>query len=358
MFVAKTKNWVALMALVGAMAMCVPALAQTGGLTGDCKDDKGEAMAGYPVLIERTDVKGVYKAKTDKKGHYIYIGLPLGMYKVTLQSQSGQEIFHFGGVHVGIGDPQVVNFDMAKERAATQKQQEANPEYQKQVEQQKKETEKFTGLKAAFDQGNQLYNDKKYAEAAAAFEQALPLASGKNQVAVLGRLADSYAGAKQYDKAVENFQKVIALDPTNAQFHSGLGNVYANTGKIPEAMDEFKKSADLDPPNASKSYFNLGVVLYNTGKMDEAAEAFKKSTDLDPKFADAYALRGRALMGKVTLGPDGKTVIAPPGTVEALEAYLKLDPNGRYAEEAKGDLQAIQGGVQTEYKVDKKKKKG
>jgi tetratricopeptide (TPR) repeat protein len=358
MFATKSKRWFVFISLLGAMAVALPLFSQTGGLAGDCKDDKGNPMVGNPVLIERTDVKGVYKAKTDKKGHYIYIGLPLGQYKITLEDANGREIYHFAGVHVSMGDPVVTDFDMAKEKAAAAKDQQANPEYQKKLEEQTKEAQKFVGLKSLFDQGNALYNEKKYAESAATFEQALPMAKDKNIAAVRSRLADSYSQAHQYDKALENYQIAIGLDPNNSELHNGLGNVYANTGKIPEAQAEFKKSAELNPAGAAKSYFNLGAILYNMGKMDEAADAFKKSTEIDPKFADAFALEGRALMGKVTLGPDGKTVVAPPGTVEALETYLKLEPDGKYAQEAKGDLDAIQGGVQTEYKVDKKKKKG
>jgi tetratricopeptide (TPR) repeat protein len=341
-----------------ALAGAIPAFGQTGGITGEAKDDKGNVMVGNPILIERTDVKGVYKTKTDKKGHYIYIGLPLGTYKITLQDPNGKEIYHFTNVHVGLGDPQVTDFDMAKEKVAAAKAQEANPEAQKQLQEQEKQQKQFAGLKGLFEQGQALYNEKKYAEAAATFEQAVPLAKDKNLGAVLSRLADSYSQAHQYDKAEENYKKAIELSPTDAALHNGLGNVYANANKIPEAQAEFQKSAELDPAGAAKAYFNLGATLYNTGKMDDAAEAFKKATEKDPTFADAFALEGRALMGKVTLGSDGKTVIAPPGTVEALETYLKLDPDGKYSQEAKGDLEAIKGGVQTEYKSEKKKKKG
>src|SRR6266404_3128358 len=78
-----------LVAVFGAL----PLLGQTGGLQGDVVDDKGNPMVGNPVLIERTDIKGTYKAKTDKHGHYIYIGIPIGTYKVTLQDPSGKEIY-------------------------------------------------------------------------------------------------------------------------------------------------------------------------------------------------------------------------------------------------------------------------
>ena len=358
MILTRKSKWIAYTIFFVAVLGTLPSFGQTGGITGEARDDKGNLMVGNPILIERADVKGVYKTKTDKKGHYIYIGLPLGTYKITLQDPSGREIYHFGGVHVGLGDPMVRDFDMAKEKAENAKAQAANPEVQKQLQENEKEQKQYTGLKGLFDQGQALYNDKKYVEAAAVFEQAVPLAKDRNLAAVLSRLADCYGQAHQYDKAVENYKKAIELSPNDAALHNSLGNIYANMNKIPEAQAEFQKSADLDPANAAKAYFNLGAVLYNMGKMDEAADAFKKAIEKDPKYADAYALMGRALMGKLTFGPDGKTVVAPPGTVEALETYLKLDPGGKYATEAQGDLDMIKGGVQTEYKVDKKKKKG
>jgi tetratricopeptide (TPR) repeat protein len=351
------RKWVGFALLLAAMAFAVPVYAQTGGLEGNATLQDGTPCVKCIVMIERQDIKGNYPVKTDKKGHYVYVGLPIGQYKVTLQDPNGKPIYNFNGLHIGLGDPTQRDFDLKKLAAEDQKTQMANPEVQKKLEEINKEQKQSASLKSLFDQGQALYGDKKYAEAAASFEQAVPLAKDRNLVAVLNRLADSYDKAHQFDKAVDTYQKVIALSPTDGDLHNALGNTYAEMGKTPDALAEFQKSAEINPAGASKAYFNLGAILYNTGKMDDAAAAFKKATDADPKYADAYALMGRALMGKVTLAADGKTVIAPPGTVEAFQTYLKLDPNGTYAAEAQGDLQAIQGGVQTEYKVDKKKKK-
>ena len=97
--------------------------------------------------------------------------------------------------------------------------------------------------------------------------------------------------------------------------------------------------------------------MYNKGKMDEAAAALKKATEIDPNYADAFFWQGQALFGKATMSADGK-VIPAPGTVEAFQAYLKLDPSGKHVTEAQAVLQTIQSTVQTEYKAEKKKKKG
>ena len=332
------------------------AFAQTGGLTGKCTLQDGTPCVKCLVLIERQDIKGTYKVNTNKKGEYVYVGLPLGNYKISLLDTNGKTLFYITH-HVGMGDPTEVNFDLAKEMAAAKQEQMQNPEVQKKIQEEAKEQKQFTGLKQLFDQGQALFAEKKYAEAAAMFEQALPLAKDKNQLAVLSRLADSYDKAGQHDKALETYQKLMALNPNDANVHNAMGSVYASMGKIPEAQAEFQKSAELDPANAAQAYYNLGAIMTNAGKLDEAAAAFKKATEINPKYADAYFLEAQALMGKASMGPDGKVVPAP-GTEEALKTYLNLDPNGKYAASAQGMLQSITGSVQTEYKSAKTKKKG
>ena len=163
------------------------------------------------------------------------------------------------------------------------------------------------------------------------------------------RLAETYHQANDNQKAVETYQKAIQLTPDNADLHNNLGTVYSAMGKLPEAQAEFQKAADLNPAGASRYYFNVGAIMYNAGKMDEAAAAFKKVIDVDPKNAQAYYLEGQALMGKVSMTPDGK-VVAPAGTAEAFETYLKLEPNGPNAGAARQMLATLKGGVTTQYK--------
>ena len=351
------KKWSLLAILFTAIAGALPLYAQGGGLEGDATLRDGSPCVKCQLQIDRQDIKGSYPVKTDKKGHFVYVGLPLGNYKVSLQDPNGKPLYSFTGIHVGLGDPTVCDFDMKKLAAEDAKAQQANPEVQKQMEEQNKEQTKLTGLKQLYDQGNVLFDQKKYADAAALFEQAVPLAKEKNLNAVLGRLGDCYERADQHDKALAAYQKVLASDPSNAEVHNSIGNVYLKMNKTPEGMAEFQKAAELNPAGAAKAYYNLGAVLFNANKMDEAAAAWRKAIEADPKYADAYALLGRALVNKATMSPDNKTMIAPPGTAEALETYLKLDPNGKFAAEAQGDLQLLQGTIQTEMKVEKKKKK-
>ena len=360
----KRKVLIGMIALA-AVLTCAPLFAQTGGVTGRCTGQDGKVLVGYTVKLDRTEVKWTSKVKTNKKGEYIYIGLAPGIYKFTLLDPSGSEIFNITN-HVTLGDPIEVNFDMAKEVSTQKKQLETNPEFQKKRAEEEKDTKQFTGLKQLFDQGQLLYNEKRYAEAAAMFEQALPLAKDKNAIAVLTRLADSYGRAASADttpdarkqdqeKALDYFTKALAAVPSDASLHNNLGSLYADMGKVTEAQAEFQKAADLNPTGASGYYYNLGVILVNKGKMDDAAVVLKKATDLDPSNANAWYWYGMALMGKAEFKTDG-TVVPAPGTIEAFQTYLKLAPTGQWAAAAQGSLDQLQGKVQTEYKSTKKKK--
>lgn len=344
-------RWASLAVLLMLGAGASAAWAQNGGLSGHVTLQDGTTCVKCPIIIERQAIKATYKTQTDKKGNYIYIGLTPDVYKITLQDPSGKVIYYITK-HVDIGDPTVVDFNMPKEQVQQVKE---NPQAAQQAAAQQKAQQELTSLKQVFDQGVQQENAKQYADAAATFQKGESLAKGNNIPIVLGHEADAYVKAQMYDQATAAYQKLLAINPNDAGAHNGLGTVYANTGKIPEAQAEFQKAAQLNPAGAAQAYFNLGAVLSNTGKMDEAAAAFKQATVADPKYAEAYYEEGKALMGKATLGSDGKIVPAP-GTVEALQTYLQLDPHGKNADSATAMIQSVTGTVQTDIKTSKKKK--
>src|SRR5581483_6893686 len=95
--------------------------AQIAAIEGDVKGADGQMVKGAQILIERQDMKGTYKgAKTDKKGHYIYNGLPFpGTYNVSVMVD-GQKVDERNNVRTQLGDPVQINFDL-KQAAEQQK---------------------------------------------------------------------------------------------------------------------------------------------------------------------------------------------------------------------------------------------
>ena len=88
------------------------------------------------------------------------------------------------------------------------------------------------------------------------------------------------------------------------------------------------------------SSFNSCAMLYNAGKMDEAVTACDQAIALDPRRADAYFVKASALYGTGKVGSDGKYEV-PPGTVEALNKYLELAPDGGHAPDVHAMLDAL-----------------
>jgi tetratricopeptide (TPR) repeat protein len=350
------------------------AWAQISAIEGEVKNTDGSPAAGAVIVIEREDMKGTYKgAKTDKKGHYIYNGLPLGRYTVSVFI-GGEKRDFAEHVRSQLGDPTPCNFDLKKtmeENKATAKAAETgsfskeqersmSKEQKEALEKKAKENSaamaKNKALNDAFNGGKEALAAKNYPAAVESFEKGT--AMDPNQHVIWANLADAYvseAATKTGDeqqaeltKAVEAFQKAIALKPDDPAYHNNYALALAKAKKFDEAQAELTKAAQLDPPNAGKYFYNLGAVLVNTGQSAAAEAAFKKAIEANPEYADAQFQYATALSAKLATDKDGK-VTAPDGMQQALEKYLQLQPEGQFAEAAKGMLQMIGATIQTNY---------
>jgi tetratricopeptide (TPR) repeat protein len=366
------------LATAGMALFALASIAQITGIEGTVKGTDGKIVQGAEVRIHRTDIKGDYKCKTDKRGHYIYNGLPIGKYDISVWVD-GKQVDEQKGVPTSPGDPRVLDFDMkatqadtgAKQalaqkametgqisdelaRSLTKEQKEA---LQKQIDSQVNQRKKNSALNDAYNGGMTALEAKQYDQAIESFNKAGELDPA--QLAVWSHLAEAYmglAGTKtgpDHDaavaKALEAYNKALALKPDDASIHNNYGLALAKAGKFPDALAELEKAAQLEPANACKYYYNAGALLTNAGQVDPAIETFKKGIAADANCADAYYQMGVNLMAKVTTGPDGK-MVPVAGTVEAFQMYLKLKPDGSYAESSKEMLATLGSTVDSTYK--------
>ena len=349
------------------------AWAQISAIEGDVKGPDGQPVKGAVILIERQDMKGTYKgAKTDKKGHYIYNGLPFpGTYTVSV-SVDGTKKDETKNIKTQLGDPVNISFDLkaAEQKAATEASAGAAPapEQDRSLSKAEKEAnEKLAKDNAAIIAKNKALNDtfnagkealaaKNFDGAVDAFQKGVEM--DPNQNVIWANLADAYVGEANaktgpdqqtaLDKAGEAYAKAIALKPENPAYHNNYGLTLARTKKFDEAQAELNKAAALDPTNAGHYYYNLGAVYVNSGQSAPAEAAFKKAMEATPDYPDAYFQYASALSAKLSTDKDGK-VVAPEGMKEALEKYLELAPMGPFADAAKGLLQTIGATIQTDY---------
>jgi tetratricopeptide (TPR) repeat protein len=365
-----------LLALPVAALFSTVCLAQTTAFEGDVKGVDGQPVKGAVIHLERKDIKGNYKVKTDKKGHYYSGGLPIGRYRISVEVD-GKEMDAQDNVPSKLGDPTELSFDLkaAAARAAAggagQAAEDAKDaergmsasqkkDYEEKLKKQQEAMAKNKELNDAFNAGVAAQDAKQWDVAVQQFEKASQL--DPNQNVVWGRLADSYVnlantktGADRdaaLDKGVAAYQKAIELKPDAPEYHNNYALALAKQKKFSDAQAELTKAAQLDPASAGKYYYNLGAVLVNTGQTDQAIDAFKKAIDTDPNYAEAYLQYGITLMGKATLGSDGK-MVPVAGTVEAFQKYLELEPNGKDAATAKSMLESIGATVDTSFKKKK-----
>jgi tetratricopeptide (TPR) repeat protein len=102
---------------------------------------------------------------------------------------------------------------------------------------------------AANDEGMRLYQEKRYAEAAAKFSEASKLQPVSALFANNAGFAFYRMG--QYDQAVEWFLKTIALDPKRPVAYLNLGDAYLNLQRKAEARTAFEKYLALAPNSKS-----------------------------------------------------------------------------------------------------------
>jgi tetratricopeptide (TPR) repeat protein len=376
------KHFAIFVFVVLAAALCVPPVfAQaSGSVKGVCKDAQGNPFADAVVVWVNTDNGQKYTLKTSKKGEYFSLGISPGTYNVTLYKnaddlKANRETDHVKGFHVQI-DENTVDFDVKKEQENQAKGVGLTPEQLKQMQEaQARQAKEGNTVKAL----NEKLLAAKAASDAGDFDGAVAILTEANQVdatrdLVWFKLADAYrlSAAKQTDpaekqkrfgEAADSYQKAIELkqdaikngkdkDPNAtkmlAAYYNNMADAYNRAGKIDDAVKTYEMAAQADPSSVAQSYFNIGAVLTNAGKVDEAVVAFDKCIAADPTRAEAYYQKGVNLLGKATL--QGDKMVAAPGTAEAFQKYLELQPTGGHSEEAKAMLASIGAPVETGFK--------
>jgi hypothetical protein len=88
------------------------------------------------------------------------------------------------------------------------------------------------------------------------------------------------------DKAREEFQAALRIDPGNAEAHNNLGVVCRLEGRMEEAMREYQ-AALRTAPDYADAHNNLGVIYRQWGRMDEARTEFQTALRLNPSHGVA-----------------------------------------------------------------------
>ena len=349
------------------VALLVPAAwGQTGTVKGTVRGADGKPVAGAVVQMLDKSSGRKYELKSDKNGNIFSLGIGGGSYDITVL-QNGQPIFQAAGFPVKLGDENELNIDLQKE--AQKQASQMTPEQKKQIEQAQKEHATVKGL-------NDMLAQAKAATDAGNFDQAVQVLTQATQIdpnreLLWVKLADAQRmqASKATDDAtkkaslqasIESYNKALKLAPPTktdviGATYNNMAEAYAKLGETDQAIKSYDAAANADITRAGQYYFNEGAVLTNTNHYKEANDAFAKAIQADPTKADAYYWKGSNGVNMATM--QGNKMVAPEGTEEAFNKYLELEPNGKYAEQAKAMLQALGASVETSFGKQKAAKK-
>jgi tetratricopeptide (TPR) repeat protein len=376
--------WLAVL-LAGALVTVLSprAAAQNGSITGTILDVNGKPWFGLNVQAV-SDQGAKVDGKTDAEGKFAIRNLRPGVYTLTITTfpapNDKQPPVAMGQLKVSSGEESKapdMNFKDIMAKAGT--------EALEKVKKQDEEKQKFEGMKAHFSAGAAFLEQERKArddlskaspdqrdalkqnlkdlsdKAAGEFQAAQKAAPEKdpNQHLLWAKLGESYDLAGRNDEAAQAYQQAVAAKPDDPGYYNNLGNVLARAGKIDEARAAYTKSAELDPTKAATAWRNFGISLYNANRGSDAIEPLQKSAELDPKSAQTWYLLGACLIYKMTVKKVGDKDVPEfaPGTIEAYQKAVELDPNGPFGQQAKeglAQLQQMAPGI--DIRVTKKKK--
>ena len=95
-------------------------------------------------------------------------------------------------------------------------------------------------------------------------------------------LGNLYFDSSNYQKAIEAYNKSLALNPNNANVITDLGIMYRRSGQPDEAVKTFDKAIKVDPKHET-ARFNKGIVLMHDLKdIEGAIKAWEELIALNP----------------------------------------------------------------------------
>ncbi len=105
----------------------------------------------------------------------------------------------------------------------------------------------------------------------------------------------SYHDEGMIDKAIEQFNEVLEIDPGNAKANYNLGNTYADKGMFDNAISVYKKAVEKNP-GLIDAYLNLSMLYLDMEAIDEAISLCKQAVSANPNdsflcfhLGEAYA---------------------------------------------------------------------
>tara|TARA_B100001093_G_scaffold505964_1_gene564141 strand:+ start:472 stop:3012 length:2541 start_codon:yes stop_codon:yes gene_type:complete len=113
---------------------------------------------------------------------------------------------------------------------------------------------------------------------------------------VIGSLANSYTGLRNFDKAKMLFKKSLNHDKSNYLLWNSLAICLIESENYIEAEQALNKSLEIE--KNEKAYYNLGYLYSKLNKLKKAEFFTQKAIEINPHYPDAHVNLGLLLLLK------------------------------------------------------------
>lgn len=302
------------------------AFGQTGPMEGTVKikgeDGNLKPVQGAVVDIYRTDVRGKWEVKTDKSGHYVYLGLPLVGTFIVVASGPGMEPTWKNNVRITQtpevniearpGDGSKLTLEQVQAQITQMKSGRGSSTApspgdrarieaaQKAQDEQKKQSEalqaSFDAAKDHYNQGIELKKVNNLEGALSEFEQAAAVDTGKHAAFVeLSHKANANVAETHYQIGVDLFNQKKRPD-AKSHFEKAVDainkaiTVAAGDTKNPNINNELLVYYDILAKNTKLLVEFYDVPQAAADRIDAVLPALNQAESLDPANKTKWVL--------------------------------------------------------------------
>lgn len=249
-----------------------------GRITGKIVDETGQPLADVSISATRAGETQPIQTKSNEKGEWTLSRLAAGDWALEF-TKDGYEPQR-GTVKID----EETNLQKVDVTLAT-KQADPNAEIQ-----------------AELKRGEAMMKASQYVDARKVYADLLvkyPTVIQLNRF-----IAATYAGEKNYPKAVEHLRVILEKEPANLETQLLLADLLIEGGEQAEGL-KLLRSVDMTQVKDPYPFINGAIALIRDNKPEEAITMLTELTDRFPGQADIYYYRGRAYIAAKKL-PEGK----------------------------------------------------
>ena len=132
---------------------------------------------------------------------------------------------------------------------------------------------------------------------------------------------------------IGQLEELLKRDPQNLQALVALGNAYFDTNQYRKAVDVYQKALAIDPKNADVRT-DMAIMYRNLKDYDRAIQEFRQAAKDNPGHVNSR------FNIAIVMQYDKKDI---PGAIGAWEEFLKIEPTGDRANMARSQLEQLKG---------------